>query len=717
MRTQPVLLAGLVAVSACPGEIVRFAPDQPGTRNLGVWRLTHDPATRDEANYHNIQCWSHNGRYTCYTHWGGERGPGGKASADIHVVDLATGDDRRVDGGINPRWANHHNWLFYCHWTGDGTQPFETGTHVVRYDADTGEKMVIGAGMECPGSVDSTDTWLYGTQRFRGRTPQYVAARLRTQPDIAAGRAGDLPKPELIVGAPNQHGYVHLNPCHPVIMVRTKGGSSQDLYDAQRTLFDLDGTNHRAGAVWAEAGHLCWSGDGQYLLIGNRQVCGRAWETPFPSDLRVFSWGSLGDVCPCGRSGRFICGGNLRMIDTRSGDAWDVVHPYSGIVYPMEGDHSTLSDIDPKGSPDGTKIHFHSTRDINDPVSAAVTGHDAKAPDVIRVDTTDGFPESGDLVARWEVIGYARKTATTFEGLTRRKLDTRAAPALVTKVRRLFPLSAFVLTGETRTRAKPIGPIVAAGFPPSHPLAYQRYTDCYIAVCRKPCRPHLRVHEGVVELIPGESHWEIRGYRVMRNGAPIADKLFAAGDELDLSAAGTYTATAVEWSSLESLPSLELEVPAPTRARVLEAVPPNFSWTRRVWRVEGRVVPPEGAAAAPQAVMELVHLHDGVIAREAWQEGKKVPREDLNAEGRPIRRREFRAGSLREQTYRTPGGLLASRELFGDDGFKTEYVRLDVRPGREGRELEHTWYVRGRPVKQLKRGKLVFDRTANRAGK
>ena len=713
MPFRRLVLAVPVAASACLAEIVRFTPNQPGTRNLEVWRLTHDPATRDEANYHNIQCWSHNGRYTCYTHWGGERGPGGKASAEVHVVDLATGEDRRVGGGINPRWANHHNWLFYCHWTGDGTEPHETGTQVVRYDADTGEMLVIGSGMECPGSVDSNDTWLYGTQRLRGQTPEHVTARLRTQPALDTGAGNDAPRPERITGAPNQHAYVHLNPCHPVIMVRTKGSSRQDLYAAQRTLFDLDGTNHRTGAIWAEIGHLCWSGDGRYLLIGNRQLCGRAWDTPFPSDLHVLSWGALGDVCPCGRSGRFVCGGNLRMVDTRSGDAWDVVHPYSGIIYPMEGDHSTLSDIDPKGSPDGTKIHYHSTRDIDNAVSAAVVAFDAKAPDVIRVDTTDGFPESGDLVARWEVIGYVRKTETTFEGLTRRKLDTRQAPDLESKVGRLFPLSAFVLAGETRARAKPIGPIVAAGFAPEHPLAYQRYTDCYVAVCRRPFRPHLRMREGKAELIPGESHWETRGYRILRSGVPIADRLFAAGDEFLLSSPGSYTATAVEWSSLESSPSLELRVADPVHGRVLGAVPEGFSWTRCVWRVDGHEVPPEQAAAAPEVAMELMHLHDGVIAREAWRNGKKVFREDLNAQGRVTRRREFSNGALSEQTYRTPEGLLASRELFGPDGFKIEYVRLDVRPGREGRELEHTWYARGTPVKQLKRGKVVFDRTTD----
>jgi hypothetical protein len=34
-------------------------------RNRGVWRLTHDPTVRHHANYHNTQCWSPDGRFSC----------------------------------------------------------------------------------------------------------------------------------------------------------------------------------------------------------------------------------------------------------------------------------------------------------------------------------------------------------------------------------------------------------------------------------------------------------------------------------------------------------------------------------------------------------------------------------------------------------------------------------------------------------------------------
>ena len=702
-----VICLGLAASSPCVGQIRKFDPKQPGTRNLGVWRLTDDPAIRDEANYHNIQCWSPNGRYTCYTHWGGTDGPGGKASAEVHVIDLATGKDHRVGKGINPRWANRHNWLFYCHWTGDGTPPYETGTQVVRYDADTGETFAVTHGIETPGGLDPTDTWLYGTQRFRGQKPQYRIVRVRNAPGSRF---------EVVDGAPNLHAFVHVNPAHPVVMVRAKSAAG-GLHGTNRALFDLDGSNVRQGTVMCQAGHQSWSGDGQYLLIGNRQVCGRPWDKPFPSDLDVLSWGRVGDVCPCGRSGRYICGGGLTFVDTRSGDAWPVVAPHSLIIYPMAGDFSTLCDIDPKGSPDGTKIHYHSTRDIEHYPVARVTKHDRKQPDVIHVDSTEGFANSGDICCRWEVVGYARKTATTFEGLTRCKHGTRPAPGMVRKVRVIFPLSAYALSGKDKERAKPDASMVRAGVAKDNPLLYQRQTDCYVVVTRRPDRPHLRLTRDRVELVPGESHWETRGYRVLARGKPAAEKLIGPGEAFVLPEPGSYTAVAVEWSGLESVPSLPLMVAARVQGRALRDAPAGFSWTRDVWKIDGRPATRSQAVKAPRATLEIMHLHDGLIAREEWRAEARVSRVDLNQDGKPIRLREWEAGKLKKQLYRTPEGHLASEEFFGPDGFKTEYARYYTDEARRGKEYCRWWYDRGRPVKRTKRGKVEFDVTAERKGK
>ena len=703
----------LLAVGTLDADVEKFTVRQAGSRNLGVWRLTSDPAVRDEANYHNTQCFSPNGRYTCYVHWGGAKGAGGKASAEVHVVDLMTGKDRLVDNGITPRWANHHNWLFYSHRTGNGKPVMETGCQVIRYDADTGVKTMITHGIEWVSGMDHTDTWVYGAQLYRESKPQrIVSVRVRNQP---ASRFEVLP-------APNEHLSLHLNPFHPVIMVRTFiGWQKNPIYHRQRTLLDLDGSNWRTGFIWAEMGHACWSGDGRYLLKGNgEQLLGRRWDKPYPGDVEVLARDGSGDVSPGDRAGRYIVSGDIGMLDLRSGDAWRVVTPHSLILYPMEGDNSTSHDTDPKGSPDGTKVHYHSTRNlVQNLVMTKTTKFDPKnAPDVLRVEGTDGFPSSGDLVFGREVVGYSRKTATTFEGLTRRNYDTPAAAKVNRPGAPIFPLSAYVLNKKDQARAKPSYPMLRDGFPETHRLMYQRQTDCYIAVARLPFRPHLRLCGSRVELIPGEHHWETRGYRLLRNGKPVVNRLLAPGESFTVKARGVYTAKAVEWSGLASPPSLPLEMSKACEGRVLKDKPADFSWTRKIWKVEGKIAREAEALRAGRADMELVHLHDGVIAREQWKGGRKVSRVDLNEQGKPIRHRMYREGRLIKRIYKDPDGNKLSLELFGPDGWKTEYVSYYTYPEIMGKEHSHWWYDHGRPIKKTQTyGGRTFDTTATESRK
>ncbi|MBN1675002.1 MAG: hypothetical protein JXR37_28425 [Kiritimatiellae bacterium] len=670
-------------------------------RNFGVWRLTHDPAIRDEADYHNIQCWSSNGRYTCYTHWGGDEGPGGKDSAEVHVVDLATGEDRLVDEGINPRWAKHSHRLFYCHFTHNGKPWHETGTQLIRYDADTGEKVVITHGMLTPSGLDPDDKWVYGTQRFKNRTPQYNTVRARNMPGSAL---------EVLKDAPSLHHRLVINPRHPAIAVRDKQSSTG-------TVMDLEGKNHRAiNHKTFENGHCGWRGDGEYWVIGDGPGRGRKWNETYPGDLEVFTWGQTGgDISPCGNSGRYVCF-ESGILDIRSGDHWWLVHHGSGIIWPMPGDLSHIVDINSKGSPDGTKIHFNTTCDIENLVMTGITKWDEKEPDVLHVESTAGFPASGDLVLDGktkEVVGYERKTETTFEGLTRRKYDTRRADA---KTRLVSPLSRFLLSPADKARlgGKPPrhmrGLFVRHGLPADHPLVFQRQSDCYVAVARLPFPPHLRARGGAVELIPGEAHWETRGYRLLRDGKPIGEELSSPGASFSIAAAGVYTAVAVEWSGLESPPSLPLSVRQPSAGRVLREKPADFEWARDVWKVAGKTVSEPEAGRAAQAVRETVHLHDGLIAREVWERGAKARHIDFNEQGKPIRHLDYEDGVLRKRYFKNPGGELGIVEWFGRDGFKTEYVMYDVvNPANKGGEKDHTWYDHGHVTRCVRAGKLVFD--------
>jgi hypothetical protein len=315
------------------------------------------------------------------------------------------------------------------------------------------------------------------------------------------------------------------------------------------------------------------------------------------------------------------------------------------------------------------------------------------------------------MVCSYEVVGYGKKTATTFEDLTRRKYGTRPAPDMVRKVRAIFPLSAFVLSEQDKARTGPDASMVRAGIAETNPLLYQRQTDCYVVVTRLPDPPHLRLKDERVELIPGESHWETRGYRILCDGRPVMASQCQPGSTFTLSGSGTYTAISVEWSGLESPPSLPLDIQTGTGGCVLKDKPDDFAWTRSVWQVQGKTVSSAEAMNAPHATMKLEHLHDGAIACEEWVNGRRTCWVDLNERGKPIRRQEFQDGKLKKRIYTTPEGFLASEEFFRQDGFKTEYVRYYTREDRRGTEYSRWWYEQGRPVRMTKRGEVVFDTT------
>ena len=63
------LLPAVIIVAAglrVNAEIARFKDPYPRGNVLEYWRLTHEPAIRDHANYHNTQCWSPDGTKICF---------------------------------------------------------------------------------------------------------------------------------------------------------------------------------------------------------------------------------------------------------------------------------------------------------------------------------------------------------------------------------------------------------------------------------------------------------------------------------------------------------------------------------------------------------------------------------------------------------------------------------------------------------------------------
>ena len=385
------------------------------------------------------------------------------------------------------------------------------------------------------------------------------------------------------------------------------------------------------------------------------------------------------------------------MADLRSGDGWTVMEANSYLCFPTNQDYSGPYDIDLKGSPDGTKIAFVSTYDQKDgPVARII---EEAAGDVIRVNSTEGFPEKGRLVNAsgfgGEVLSYEHKSKRTFERLTRGLYGT-SKDARLRKGHPLTSFEAMLIPKELRKNL----PLQASGIrniikDKDSPLLLQRSSDLYAVVVRQPDRPHLRLVGDSIQLIPGENHWETHGYHMFKNDERITDSPIRPGGSLELSGKGTYAAVAVEWSGLASEPSLPLRIRRRAVMKVLFAKPADFSWTRK-----RRVVENGGT------VVETVHLHDGVIRRSRYRDGEVSERHDLNAEGKATRRLFYRDGKLAKRQYHNRDGYHVSTELFDADGYIEESIQHGSRP-------RHWWYKKGVPVKYT-RGSDTYVKDGDR---
>ncbi|MHC4400435.1 MAG: hypothetical protein ACYTG0_12230 [Planctomycetota bacterium] len=676
-------------------ERERFQAPENGP-NLGVWRITNDPTVRDWANYHNTQCWSPDGRYLCYTHYGSRLDRGrSREYTTVHVYDLFKDEDRLVDRGHSPRWGNLSNRLFYVHEDPEAGPPYEKGTEVRRLDLDSGGQVRLCYGMERLGETDFEDRWLYAAARYRGQEPEFRVVR------IPAGEPGE-PEP-----LPDVAGAQLLpSPGYPAFFTRQDHRSEP--FGPTRWWFDLEGKGRSVFAPTLQQCHMGWLGNGEYLLLGNGLIRGRRWNEPFPSNLHILASVGVGDVSPCGRSGRYACGDST-VADLRSGDGWFFIHPLSVVCYPKAvADNSGIYDADPKGSPDGTKVAFVSNYDLKDGPVTHLTDDVWRNVTSLPVTSTEGFPDSGAVVVQREVIGYERKTPSSFEDVTRGLYDTLRVN--LRKGRAVTSFEARCLTDDQwSTMPGPSHPMRRSIEDLDSPLIRQRQTDLYVVVVREPDRPLLRAAGEKVDLIPGEEHFETLGYHVLQGEKRMTPEPLRPGARLLLEA-GTYRAVAVENSGVESPPSRPLEVTAPTTLHVLADPPAGFSWVRDHWLVDSREVSAEAARRAPEAVREIVHADDGVIHREWHEKGVLTRRHDLGLEGHAIRRTTYAAGKPAVREYHNREGVLLSRERFDAEGFITEWVLF-----RNGAEQNRWEYDRGTPIRQV-RGDTEYVKRGDKFG-
>ena len=681
-------------------EIIRFKDPHPHGGVIEYWRITHDPAIREHANYHNTNCWSQDGRYICYTRYL-------KRKNEIHIVDLRSGEDSYIGNGSTPRWAKKNNWLFYARRNRDAGDPWERGTEVMRYEIDTGGKELVTWGMEFLGSTDHQDRWIYGNQRLgflKGK--KWFTARAPTAP---------LSEIEIIYK--NTRAKRPLcNPTHDIISIRFRDLHND--FGPSRVWLDLDGSNERTGVSMIQDAHYSWSGDGEYQLIGNYQARGRRWDEPFPSNIHLLANIHFGDISPCGRSGRWICG-DYGVADLRSGEGRRLPRVPSSMSFPVQvGDRSHLYDADPKGSPDGTKICFVSNFDIADEcfTRTAKTVTDEKN---LPVTSTAGFPISGLLEIHGEVVGYETKTPILFKGITRHVYKTGKYHFLK-KGWYVVPLESRLMTKAQKERArnsrKWLSDATDGG--PDNPLLRQRQTDVYVSVIRLPDPPHIRRGHNTIEVIPGENHWETFGYRLERNGEILNQEPFTPGTRFEAKRPGTYRAIAVEWSGLHGKPSLPFQLAGPEVFTVLQEKPEDFTWTNEIWSVNGKHVSEAEAHRSDHSTKEVRHIHDGLIQRQYYVDGHVRRSEDLASNGTVIRQIIFQNGKMSNRRYFSSDGKPVSLERFAGDGFKTEEILWSTRcKKRDGNPkiLHHWFYDKGFPVKHIADGgKVVREKKGSR---
>jgi hypothetical protein len=697
-----------------------------------IWRLTSDPKFRHWINYHNTKAWSPDGRYIAIEEsvpHSYQSGPNAwradPSTKQVYLYDLEAEELVHLGSGEGPRWANHQNWLFYIEF-----DPFTPNTEAktIRYDVNNHSETVIASGFVRLDETDSLDEWLYARAAVTGEIFRI--------PILSAG------EPENITGEVPLGRIMVPNPVHPVIFYRDDERDKHGLapFGGTRYFSNLDGSNVRMAFPNLQKGHTAWSGDGTYLLTSGPLLTGRRWDEPFPSNLHILAWNNYGDINSCGHDGRWVNSsgsiGAQAMADLRSGDvriylskAGSYMHNSTAVNY---GEGSNLYDNDAKCSPDGTKVVFVSNYDLKNGPVTKVKGYIPDS-DSVPVLSTDGFPEQGRLSIGKEVVGYTGKTALSFLGITRNLYHTTSASqsGLTAEMIDVFPEresdKAFrqeyklkqeqieqlkIVTGEVPSglsgtvtsfdmrsipeeqRGTPPARFIDPDFPePDSPLIWQNQTDVYVAVVRKPDSPYLRINSDGLELIPGESHEEIRGYHLLKNGARFTDDLLQPGTTINLTGPGAFSAVAAEWSGLESPPSHTVVIQNDSKLDVLTESPLDFKWTRDRWLSNGEEVSAVDAQSAAIAIREIVHHYDGVIHRESHQLGQMIQRDDLNQSGIAIRRRYYQSNQLIRQEYHG-GGWLRTTELFDDQGYIVEVIQH----GSGGSELSHTLFENGTPV-------------------
>lgn len=642
----PALLFAILPVWA--GRIV-FNDPYPETHALEIWQLTDDPITKQHSMYHNVTPFSPDGHYCLYQIVRMGQAPGGPPpTRTFGVYDLH--EDREIyvqpTRAYFPLWGNVRNAIYFV----DDTR--EEDATLFRLEVPsfrlvplhTGPKSYIPA-------INCDDRYLFGAED--GKLYRYEN-RERGEKKLIYTPPG---WPAVKVSIPKG------SPTKPWILCRQNSNRPESPVGTHaRIIVDVEGKLVNPALGQDEHCHADWHASGEAVLRGDGPLRVRRVMDPWPGDWFSLGPARGGDPARQGASGRWattnqFSNGTITLVDARSGRSWPIVHTVSHIHQPASdtADRSGPYDSDQHGSPDGTKMYFSTNYDIHHYPVAVVTerGRD-DATEPITVNSTKGFPGSGLLSYFGEVTRYGSKTDTQFRDLTRGYYETRPRSLLAG-----WPICNYLGRADEADE---------------DPLSHQHHTDAYIAVVRLPDRPTLLKDREEWVLYPGRNHRETGALVLYRDGKRERELASGAGDtELDLPG-GTWTATAVEWSGLESDQS-RAALQGPARLRVRWDRPASLDEPQVRYRVGDREV------AAPPMAGDYVVVYAGEDGDYRWD--------------------TVRNGEVVERRWATPGYAVTLIETFRE-GVRAERKFLDN--ASENPELIETFDpTTGRLVKVRKR--------------
>lgn len=524
MRTIAVALA-LCCVTA-HGEKVAFRDELTGCE---MWRMS-DYGTFHEYG-HAAKPFSYDGRRIVCREW---RPDGG-----IVVIDLAGGSETvfgREHRGWkeNPAFVRGTNAVVYIAGRQDAS--------IFLYDIDTAkERRVVklegDARMPCAGVIGPRSEYLLlrGDLNGDGLSDWGLKPLWTEEPARAlCVSSNDCVHPHTVSPSPDCNRLtLGMQTCHPDVLRRVRRGerlTPQQLAVDSRYQACIAVVDFKTGSakiypaknakLWA---HEAWSGDGEYL-----HMAGCSWRAGVdaPSVPIRIGDGEPSDHCgTCGRSGRYVVGDSsadgmerLELTDLWTGEMRTVAY-ISAPTEPagkIDQDHGH-----PAGSPDGTKVLFHSCYDLVNHRLYAIPTQDIHAGDsVIPVETTEGFAPQGKLLighgyaGKRMTVSYQRADATHFHGCD---WGTDAAARLNRAVK------SDVIRKGSHQMTDALGRLFPDGT--------CRPRKDYIAVVKRPDPPRslvaALVGEGVrLKWNPPASHEEIAGYIVWRRcGAGAMERL------------------------------------------------------------------------------------------------------------------------------------------------------------------------------------------------